>query len=159
MQYLRNINLDTFVIVSFGIKGTDLFITDLGLLEKSTGKIKKRVLNSGCYGYFIDRKFKAENKNAKPGDVVLLYVCAPKSAIVATAIIADIPYLEENINSEFFNTWFAEMNELILLNTSISRHHLREIFPDWGYWKQPRNSVQVKTEYLSELLPLVAKHI
>ena len=65
MQYLREINLDTFVIVSYGIKGTDLFITDLGLLDKSTGKIKKRILNSGCWGYFIDRKFKSENKLPK----------------------------------------------------------------------------------------------
>jgi hypothetical protein len=122
------------------------------------------ITNIEYYQSLVDDAVEGEtvwsiNKNAKPGDVVLLYVCAPKSAIVATAIIADIPYLEENINSEFFNTWFAEMNELILLNTSISRHHLREIFHDWGYWKQPRNSVQVKTEYLSELLPLVAKHI
>lgn len=95
------------------------------------------------------------NKNAKVGDAVLLYVCAPKSAIVATALIADSPYLEENINSEFFNTWFAEMNELTLLDISISRHHLREMFPDWGYWKQPRNSIAVPKQYERQLIDFI----
>ena len=61
MQYLRNIQLDTFVIVSHGIKGTNLFITDLGLLNNTTGKITNRVYNSGSYGYYINRKFKSEN--------------------------------------------------------------------------------------------------
>lgn len=62
MLYLQSINLDTFVIVSFGIKGTDWVITDFGLLNYKTGKIVNRILNSGCWGYFINRKFKAESK-------------------------------------------------------------------------------------------------
>lgn len=65
MQYLRNINLDTFIIVSYGIKGTDLFICDLGLLNSTTGKITNRIYNSGSYGYFINRKFKSESKLKK----------------------------------------------------------------------------------------------
>lgn len=65
MQYLRDIKLDTFIIVSFGIKGTNWAICDLGLLNLKTGKILNRVLNSGCYGYFIDRKFRAESKLSK----------------------------------------------------------------------------------------------
>lgn len=91
------------------------------------------------------------NKNAKPGDRVLLYVCAPISAIVATAYISDAPYLDEDINSMWFNTWFAEMEELKMLGIKITRHELREIFPDWGYWKQPRNSVLVEQKYLPKL--------
>lgn len=65
MQYLRNINLDTFIILSHGIKGTDLFICDLGLLNATTGKISNRIYNSGSYGYFINRKFKCESKLKK----------------------------------------------------------------------------------------------
>jgi hypothetical protein len=65
MQYLREFNLDTFVIISFGIKETELAICDLGLINLNTGKIAKRILNSGCYGYFIKRKFKAESKLKK----------------------------------------------------------------------------------------------
>lgn len=65
MQYLHNIKLDTFIIVSFGIKKTNLVITDLGLLNLSNGKITNRVLNSGCWGYFINRTFKSESKLPK----------------------------------------------------------------------------------------------
>lgn len=65
MQHLRHIQLDTFIIVSFGIKNTDLFITDQGLFNKSKAVLYNRVLNSGCYGYFINRKFRAESKLVK----------------------------------------------------------------------------------------------
>ena len=65
MQHIRHINLDTFIIVSFGIKDTDLFITDHGLLNKKKGVLYNRVFNSGSYGYFINRKFRAESKLQK----------------------------------------------------------------------------------------------
>lgn len=65
MQYLRNLQFDTFIIVSHGIKGSNLVITDLGLLNLTNGKITNRVYNSGSYGYFINRKFKSENKLLK----------------------------------------------------------------------------------------------
>lgn len=62
MQKLCDINLDTFIIVSFGVKETNFLITDMGLLNYKSKKLYNRVLNSGCYGYFINRKFKAESK-------------------------------------------------------------------------------------------------
>jgi len=65
MQYLRNLQFDPFIIVSHGIKGANLVITDLGLLNLKNGKITNRVYNSGSYGYFINRKFKSENKLPK----------------------------------------------------------------------------------------------
>jgi hypothetical protein len=65
MQYLRDINLETFIIVSFGIKKTNLAICDLGLLNLKTGKIVNRIYNSGSYGYCINRKFKSESSLEK----------------------------------------------------------------------------------------------
>jgi hypothetical protein len=67
------------------------------------------ITNIEYYQSLIDDAVEGEtvwsiNKNAKVGDLVLLYVCAPISAIVAFASISDEPFLEENINSEFFNT-------------------------------------------------------
>jgi hypothetical protein len=62
MQYLQNINLDTIIIVYAGIKNTNLVLSDIGLINYNNGKIYKKQLNSGCYGYFINRKFKAESK-------------------------------------------------------------------------------------------------
>lgn len=95
------------------------------------------------------------NKNAKPGDLVLLYVCAPISAVAATAVIADEPFLEESINSEFFGTWFAEMNDLALLKFPLERRWLVERFPAWGYWKQPRSSIAVPQAFEPELRRLI----
>jgi hypothetical protein len=43
------------------------------------------------------------------------------------------------------------MENLKLLDIKITRHNLRELFPDWGYWKQPRNSVEVPAIYKAEL--------
>jgi hypothetical protein len=62
MQYLQNINLDTIIIVYAGIKNTNLVLSDIGLINYTNGKFYKKQLNSGCYGYFINRKFKSENK-------------------------------------------------------------------------------------------------
>jgi len=65
MQYLQNINLDTIVIVYAGVKQSNLVLSDIGLINYTNGKVYKRQLNSGCYGYFINRKFKAESKLPK----------------------------------------------------------------------------------------------
>jgi hypothetical protein len=95
------------------------------------------------------------NKNAKVGDQVLLYVCAPISAIVASALISDDVYLDEDINSPWYGTYFAQMNNLKMLDVKITRFQLRQMFPDWGYWKQPRNSVLVQPEYSRQLEKLL----
>jgi hypothetical protein len=83
------------------------------------------------------------NKNARPGDMVLLYVCAPVSAIVAKAIISEEPYLNEDLNSEFLGLYFAEMSGLKMLEKPLTRKELIWEFPHWRYWTQPRNSIQV----------------
>lgn len=114
------------------------------------------ITNVGYYYSLIEDAKTGEtvwtiNKNARSGDTVLLYVCAPVSAIVATAIVSDNPFIDNDINSEFFGSYFAEMENLSLLGEKLTRHNLREIFPNWGYWKQPRNSVEVPTIYKTEL--------
>ena len=74
------------------------------------------------------------NKHAKIGDRVLLYVCAPLSAIVATAVVCEAPYLDEDVNSEWLGSYFAEMNQLTMLDAPIPRRHMLKIFPNWRYW-------------------------
>ena len=65
MQYLHKINLDTIILVYAGVKHTNLVLSNIGLINYANGKVYKRQLNSGCYGYFINRKFKAESKLPK----------------------------------------------------------------------------------------------
>jgi hypothetical protein len=38
-----------------------------------------------------------------------------------------------------------------MLEEPITRQMLIEQFPQWGYWKQPRNSVRVSGEWLDVL--------
>jgi len=92
------------------------------------------------------------NKNAKPGDIVLLYVCAPVSAVVATARVATIPALCEDPQSAWFRKHFSDMDDLRLLALQIGRHNLLEDLPSWRYWKQPRNSVRVPDEFVPVML-------
>lgn len=99
------------------------------------------------------------NKNAKIGDRVLLYVCAPVSSIVATATVCEAPYLNEDVNNEWFGSYFAEMNELAMLNTPIPRRHLLKEFPAWRYWTQPRNSVMVPAEFESGIQDLLTGNL
>lgn len=87
------------------------------------------------------------NRNAKSGDEVVLYVCAPVSAIVAVASVVDAPVKDEDLNSIWFGSYFAEMENLRMLKEPIPRKSLLELFPDWRYWTQPRNSVAVPGEY------------
>ncbi len=74
MQYLRDINLDTIIIVYAGIKFTDLVLSDMGMINYKTGKVYNRILNSGCYGYFINRKFKSESSLQKYPLTKIIYI-------------------------------------------------------------------------------------
>lgn len=91
------------------------------------------------------------SRHARPGDRVLLYVTAPISCVVAQAFVISEPRLEEDPASEFVGSYFADMDGLEMLTHPIARETLRKCFPDWGYWKQPRNSVEVPEEYLNHL--------
>ena len=71
---IQDLNLDTFVIVYAGIKNTSLVLSDIGMLDYKTGKIYKKQLNSGCFGYYINRKFKSESKLCKYPLTKILYV-------------------------------------------------------------------------------------
>lgn len=95
------------------------------------------------------------NRNAKPGDEVLLYVCAPVSAIVAFAVIETAPELCEDPGSEWCGSYFADMHSLTMLEEPITRARLLAEFPGWKYWKQPRLSALVPPEFIEPLRRLI----
>lgn len=77
MQKIQHIKLDTFIIMYAGIKGTCFVLSDIGMINYKTGKIYKRQLNRGCYGYFINRKFKSESKLPKYPLTKVLHIKQP----------------------------------------------------------------------------------
>lgn len=95
------------------------------------------------------------SRHAKRGDKILFYVCAPISAIIATATLETDTEKDDDIQSEWFGSHLADMHSLEMLAAPVSRKTLVEKFPHWGYWKQPRNSVQVSAEFLPELEQLL----
>lgn len=95
------------------------------------------------------------NRNARRGDRVLLYVCAPVSAIVAIAEVSDTPVQETNPSSEWRGLYFSNMHGLRMLEKPITRAKLLVAFSTWGYWKQPRTGVQVPAEFIPTLNELL----
>jgi hypothetical protein len=71
---IQDLKLDTFIIVYAGIKHTDLVLSDIGMINYKTGKIYKKQLNSGCYGYFINRKFRSESRLQKYPLTKIVYI-------------------------------------------------------------------------------------
>jgi hypothetical protein len=71
---IQELKLDTFIIVYAGIKHTDLVLSDIGMINYKTGKFFKRQLNSGCYGYFINRKFRSESRLQKYPLTKIVYI-------------------------------------------------------------------------------------
>lgn len=97
------------------------------------------------------------NQHARRGDKVLLYVCAPVSAIVATAIVSETPTRDDDPASTWHGLYFADMHNLCMVPRPITRADLLAEFPGWRYWKQPRSGVQVPREYESRLEHLLSQ--
>lgn len=95
------------------------------------------------------------NRHAKPGDEILLYVCAPVSAIVAIGIIETVPELCEYPSSEWFRSYFADIHSLMMLEVPLTRAFLCAEFPAWRYWKQPRLSALVPPEFAEPIRRLI----
>ena len=95
------------------------------------------------------------NRHARRGHRMLVYVCAPVSAVVAVATLATDATQDEDPASEWFGYFLADMHSLRMLREPLKREYLRAIFPAWGYWKQPRNSVRVPEHFQSRLESLL----
>lgn len=95
------------------------------------------------------------SRHAKVSDRVLLYVCAPVSAIVAVATVTSAPVREDDPASAWFGHWMTDMHRLRMLEEPITRSALMERFPEWGYWKQPRNSIVIPAPYDSLICELL----
>lgn len=94
-------------------------------------------------------------KDCAPGDLVLLYVCAPVQAIVAQGRIASKPELCEDLNHPWYGHYFADIEDLQLLKFPITRQVMRAKFWGWRYWKMPRSPVQVPIEHQEVLAEFV----
>ena len=95
------------------------------------------------------------SRHARPGDFILLYVCAPVSAIVAVGVVASKPEEITDPQNPWFGLWQADIEQLELLDIPLLRSFLLEELPDWKYFRMPRNSVRVPDEFFKPLMILV----
>lgn len=95
------------------------------------------------------------SRHARPGDRVLLYLKAPVSAIVAWGGVASIPMREDDPSSPWHGHFMADLHGISMLPRPIERLSLCVAFPDWRYWKQPRQSVRVPGVHEALLLEMV----
>jgi EVE domain len=114
------------------------------------------VTNIEYYQAILDDSLEGEtnwtiNRHARPGDRVLLYVCAPVSAFVAVAEVSAAPVIEEDPGSEFCGKYFAEMHGLRMLETPLKRSDLLAALPDFKYLKQPRQSIEIAPRFIDTL--------
>lgn len=88
------------------------------------------------------------NKNAEPGDKAIFYLTAPVPAIVGFGNIALIPRLDEE--SDWKEKNYTEINRIRISSEKnfIANRELKMIFPEWIFWKHPRQSVAAPADLL-----------
>lgn len=96
------------------------------------------------------------SRHAKPGNLILLYVCSPVSAVVAVGTVASQPVAITDPQDPFLGLWRADITELRLMdNNWLPRNLLLRELPDWRYLRMPRNSIQVPAQFAAKLYHLV----
>lgn len=89
------------------------------------------------------------------GNLAVFYLTTPISAIVGYGQIISEPWFESQ--SFWQDKYFAEIDKIVMFKKEkfIQIKTLRNLFPEWRYWLQPRQSVFVPeqlTKPFTELL-------
>lgn len=91
---------------------------------------------------------------AKPGDLLLFYLMRPLSSIVGTAQVAAEPFVNNDLDSEWFGARMAEYENLTMLAREdyLSLWQMQEFFPAWHWTKRPQGAVKIPDIYKKDLL-------
>ena len=92
---------------------------------------------------------------AKKGDKVFFYFRSPKSAIVATGVVAADPKKVTDARKYWYGRFMAPIGEIDLLAVDLPHQAIRRAFPSWGYWSQPRLSTQIPDRHVGKLRALI----
>lgn len=86
------------------------------------------------------------NRSALPGDRVVFYMIAPVSAFVATGVVAEVPWVDNDESSGWPGHYRSEMIDIQMLPRQVSLVEAKEQFPKWAFLHQPRRSSPVPAE-------------
>ena len=80
------------------------------------------------------------NKAALPGDQVIFYLIRPVSSFVASAVVASKPTFRDKY---WENHYLAKIDNVQLFPRGVHLREAQKQFPEWGFLRQPRRSIQV----------------
>lgn len=112
----------------------------------------------------FDQFFWTANKNVCVGDVALIYLTAPLSAIIATVQIIGEPFFNPAATSMFNNSfmydkWCVEVGKAFYLgrHDELTIANLRRLFAtDWGWVRYPRGSTRIPEHMIPLLQDLMS---
>lgn len=98
-------------------------------------------------------------KTAKKGDKAIFYLTAPVSAVVGFGSIIDDPW--EEPKSEWKEKNFTEINRIRIFdeNQFITNRQIRELFPEWRFMLQPRQSVAMLADIQQPFWELLSERL
>ena len=81
----------------------------------------------------------------KTGDLMLIYLMSPVSAIVGIALFDSEPFINDDDESDWFGKKMAAYKNLKILKPEnyITIKEMRELFPDWFWVFRPQGSVVI----------------
>lgn len=82
-------------------------------------------------------------RTVRAGDVMLIYLLAPVSAIVARAEFSGDAFVMDDFDSDWFGKPMASYERVRMFAEPIALHELRLIFPEWHWTHRPQGSVKV----------------
>lgn len=98
------------------------------------------------------------NMLAKKGDVVLFYITAPVSAIVATGVAVNDAKRSADPESDWNGFFMCDIIELELLERPLTRETIRREIPSYGYMYSPIKSSRIPERHVPQIERLLRSH-
>jgi len=95
------------------------------------------------------------NSAARAGDEVVFYLTRPLSSFVAIGLVTSDPFIVNDPASRWSGHKAAEIASVRMLPRFVHVSEARELFPEWGFLRQPRQSTALPDELVDRFLRLL----
>jgi hypothetical protein len=99
------------------------------------------------------------DKQAHPGDRVVFYIRRPLSCLVAIGTVISPPRRQTDPSKGWPGRYIADIADVQLLSRPIPVQEIRQRFPNWAYWRQPRAHICVPPQFAMEFWKYVLSHL
>ena len=99
------------------------------------------------------------DKQAHPGDRVVFYIRRPLSCLVAIGTVISPPRFQDDPFEGWYGRYIADIADVQLLSRPIPVQEIRQRFPNWAYWRQPRAHICVPPQFAMEFWKYVLSHL